>query len=199
MTAKRKIILGITGASGATYALRTLEALARAGCEIHLCISEPGRRVMEIETGLHLPTDPSGLAKLINAPTENIHLIAPDDFASAICSGSARFDGMAVVPCSMRTLGAIACGCGDNAMHRAADVTLKDRRPLILVPRETPLSTIHLRNMLELARAGATVLPACPGFYHKPQSVADLVDFVVARLLDALGVQNDLVKRWPEQ
>ncbi len=199
MTAKRKIILGITGASGATYALRTLEALARAGCEIHLCISEPGRRVMEIETGLQLPTDPSGLAKLINAPTENIHLIAPDDFASAICSGSARFDGMAVVPCSMRTLGAIACGCGDNAMHRAADVTLKDRRPLILVPRETPLSTIHLRNMLELARAGATVLPACPGFYHKPQSVADLVDFVVARLLDALGVQNDLVKRWPEQ
>ncbi len=199
MTAKRKFILGVTGASGAAYALRTLEALARAGCEIHLCVSEPGRRVVEMETGLQLAPDLSDLAELIDAPTENIRHVALDDFASAVCSGSARFDGMAVVPCSMRTLGAIACGHGDNALHRAADVTLKERRPLVLVPRETPLSAIHLRNMLELARAGATVLPACPGFYHKPQSVADLVDFVVARVLDALGVENELVKRWPEK
>ena len=199
MTATRKIILGVSGASGAAYALRTLETLARANCEVHLCASEAGRHVVEIETGLRLAPDLAQLADRIDAPLDRVHWVAPDDFASAVCSGSARFDAMAVVPCSMRTLGAIASGCGDNALHRAADVTLKQRRPLVLVPRETPLSAIHLRNMLELAHAGATVLPACPGFYHSPQGVADLVDFVVARVLDALYVDNELIRRWPEK
>ena len=181
MTAKRKIILGVSGASGAVYALAHARSAGPRRLRDTPLRSERAATSSRSETGLRLAPNLADLAAHIDAPLDGVRWVAPDDIAAAVCSGSALFDGMAVVPCSMRTLGAIASGCGDNALHRAADVTLKQRRPLVLVPRETPTAPCTLRNMLELAHAGATVLPACPGFYHDPQSVADLVDFVVAR------------------
>ena len=190
------LVLGITGASGAPYGRRLLEVLLRAGREVHLTISDSAGIVFLEELGVRLSLDDFDPATLTDAPTDRLHYWRSGDLAATIASGSFRTAGMVVLPCSMGTLAAIAHGASRNLIHRAADVHLKERRKLILVPRETPLSSIALENMLAVTRAGAIVLPAMPGFYHKPRSIDDLVDFVVARICDQLGVDAELMRRW---
>jgi flavin prenyltransferase len=190
------LVLAITGGSGAPYATRLLEALLLAGREVHLSISNTAVQVLREELGLAVNLrsfDPSLLTK---APTDRLRYWHYTDFSAGIASGSFQTAGMAIVPCSMSSLAAIAGGITSNLIQRAADVHLKERRKLILVPRETPLHLIGLENMVTVTRAGAIVLPAMPGFYHQPQSIADLVDFVVSRILDQLGVPNTLMNRW---
>jgi 4-hydroxy-3-polyprenylbenzoate decarboxylase len=191
-----RVFLGITGASGAPYAARLLSALSGAGCEVGLCISDAGHEVIATE----LYGDP-GLpaAQVVARLTEGLDgvtVYAKDDYSSPYASGSAKVDGYVVCPCSMATAGTIAAGAMANLVHRAASVALKEGRRLVLVPRETPLSTIHLENLLRLRTAGAVVLFAAPGFYHAPQTIDDLVNFVVARCLDQLGIDNALTARW---
>lgn len=176
----------MTGASGAPYAHRLLEAYPG---EVHLIISDEARQVIAAETAWS-PKEFEALAA---------RSFAPDDYGAPAASGSARFEGMVIVPCSMNTLAKIAVGLSDNLITRAAAVSLKERRRLILVPRETPLGEASLENMLKLTRMGAVVLPAMPGFYHHPKSIDDLVDFVVARILDHLGVEHHLTRRWGEE
>jgi 4-hydroxy-3-polyprenylbenzoate decarboxylase len=192
-----RVFLGITGASGAPYAARLLEALAGAGCEVGLCASRAGVEVMRTELygGERLSTDET-LARLVEPVRDAVTLHDEQDWQAPYASGSARVDGYVVCPCSMGTLGTIASGAMSNLIHRAASVAIKEGRRLVLVPRETPLSEIHLQNMLTLRRAGAVVLFAAPGFYHGAETVDDLVDFVVGRILDQLGVDNALVPRW---
>jgi flavin prenyltransferase len=186
------VVLGITGASGAPYAVRLLELLNRTGTPVRLILSGYGLRLLAEEAGI------DGVAALREATGDwsRVELYEALDRGATPASGSARSRGMVICPCSMGTLASIAAGTSRNLVERAADVTLKERRPLVLVPRETPLSLIHLENMTRLARAGATIMPAAPGFYHRPRSIGDLVDFVVARVLDHLGVENPLAKRW---
>jgi 4-hydroxy-3-polyprenylbenzoate decarboxylase len=196
----KRITLAWTGASGMHYGLRLLECLLAAGCRVDLLISQAARIVAKQELDLTLPGDTTELAAMLTArfPGHAGELRAHGEkewFAPA-ASGSNPADAMVVCPCTMGSLAAIAHGLADNLIERAADVMLKERRPLILVPRETPFSLIHLRNMTQLAEAGATILPANPGFYHRPETVAQVVDFVVARILDQLGVANDLLPRW---
>ncbi len=202
MNAPRTVALAFTGASGMPYGLRLLECLAAAGCRVTLLYSPAAQVVAKQECGLTLPAQPREAARMFaeryGVADGRITVHAREDWLAPIASGSNPADAMAVCPCSMGTLGAIACGLADNLIERAADVMLKERRPLVLVPRETPLSTIHLDHMLTLARAGAVILPPAPGFYTHPQTVADLVDFVVARVLDQLHVAHDLVPRWGE-
>jgi 4-hydroxy-3-polyprenylbenzoate decarboxylase len=190
----KRIILALTGASGAIYGQRTLRALAAENVEIWLSMSDTARLIAQNELNINIAAANPDIEEFAGA--SGVKYVPPHALDAEIASGSFRTDGMAVVPCSMATLGAIASGNGTNVIHRAADVTLKERRPLVLVPRETPFSAIHLENMLRLARAGATILPASPGFYHGPESVEDLVDFVVSRVLDALGIDNALIRRW---
>jgi len=196
----RKIIVGITGASGAVYALHTVLALLRQGIEVHLVISDYGAYVVESETDLSLKG-----AKLLetfrakyqdNPLTGNIIRYSNKDLAASISSGSFRTEGMIVVPCSMKTLAGIAQGITGNLIERAADVTLKEGRRLVLVPRETPLNKIHLKNMLAAADAGARILPAMPAFYQKPQTIADLADFVAARILALFDIETKLFEPW---
>jgi 4-hydroxy-3-polyprenylbenzoate decarboxylase len=192
------VFLGITGASGAPYAARLLEVLAGAGCELGVSVSDAGRQVLATE----LFRDPrlsreETLARFLErAGDAPVRLVEPDDWSAPYASGSARVDAYVICPCSMGTLGTLASGSMSNLIHRAASVALKEGRRLVLMPRETPLSTIHLRNMLSLREAGATVLFLAPGFYHGADSVSDLVDFVVSRCLDQLGLDNSLVRRW---
>lgn len=191
-----KIFLGITGASGAPYAARLLRALSDAGCEVGVCVSDSGYEVLatELYGDASLPAD-AVLERLLEG-TRDVRVYGARDFKAPYASGSARVDGYVICPCSMATVGTIAAGAMANLVHRAASVALKEGRKLVLVPRETPLSTIHLENMLRLRQAGATVLFAAPGFYQRPTSIDDLVDFVVARILDQLGVENALAARW---
>ena len=197
-------IVGITGASGAPYALRLLEALLAAGHQVKLIVTEAGEKVLSIESGLHLQGGShhkEGLWKQrlgLDPRDPALALFLPSNMAAPMASGSFRNAGMAVVPCSMGALARIANGVSSNLIERAADVALKERRPLVLAPRETPLSEIHLRNMLTARRAGADIVAAMPGFYHKPQTIDDLVDMLVSRVLDRLGVDNDLYRRWGE-
>jgi len=185
----KRIIVGITGATGAIFGLRTLEALREAGVETHLVLSKWGLQTVEHETG-RKQADLEALASVVHG-TGNM--------AATISSGSFRTDGMIVAPCSMRTVGAIAHGYGENLVHRAADVILKERRRLVLVPRETPLSEIHLENLLKLARMGVCILPPMPAFYNKPASLDDMVDHIVARVLDQFEIDAALAKRWDGQ
>lgn len=186
-----RYIVGITGASGSAYAVRLLEALLSGGHEVHLVVSQMGQRVCEYETGIMI-----GPEFAIAYPQGNLVIHPHDDLFASISSGSYQTDGMVIVPCSMTTLGEIAAGCSRNLLGRAADVCLKERRKLVLVPRELPYSTIHLRNMLTLSETGAVILPASPGFYHRPQTVLDIVDFIVSRILDSLGIENSLYHKW---
>lgn len=187
------LVFAVTGASGAPYAVRLLEVLAAEGAQVWLIVSSHGWRLLEEECGISsLPA----LQKRIGARWKTIQVFEDDDRGARPASGSARTRGMLVCPCSMATLSAIAHGTSRSLIERAADVTLKERRPLLLVPRETPLSLIHLKNMVAVSEAGATVLPAAPGFYHQPTQVGELVDFVVQRVLDHLGLEVALVKRW---
>jgi len=194
--------LGITGGSGAPYALRLLDALVTAGHDVHVVVSSAGAKVTQLETGLNLGKTLREKQHALEARLEtegkpgSIRLFAHDNLAAPIASGSFPIAGMAIVPCSMGSLGRIASGISGNLIERAADVALKERRTLVLVPRETPLSDIHLSNMLTLRRAGADILPAMPGFYHKPKTIADMVDMIVGRILDRLGVESELLYRW---
>jgi len=193
-----RIFLGITGASGAPYAARLLEGLVAAGCEVGVTASSSGVQVL----GTELWAEPGigrkeALARLVgDAPGVTVY--EPDDYGSPYASGSARVDGYVICPCSMATVGTIAAGAMANLVHRAASVALKEGRRLVLVPRETPLSTIHLENLLRLRQAGAVILFAAPGFYHAPETVDDLINFVVGRCLDQLSIEQDLVTRWGE-
>jgi 4-hydroxy-3-polyprenylbenzoate decarboxylase len=196
----RTITLAFTGASGMPYGLRLLECLLGAGTRVQLLYSAAAQIVAKQECALTLPTQPREAARTLGerygARQDQLLVYARDDWLAPMASGSNPGDAMAICPCTMGTLGAIAGGLADNLIERAADVMLKERRPLVLVPRETPLSTIHLDNMLRLAEAGAVILPPAPGFYTQPRTIDDLVDFVVARVLDHLGVAHDLVARW---
>lgn len=195
MTDTPPIVVGITGASGAPYAVRLLQALTAAHRPVSLIVSKYGWRLLATESGIE-SMDALRDAVGIEAWASYVEVFSNDDRGAAPASGSARTAGMIVCPCSMGTLSAIAVGASRSLIERAADVTLKEQRKLILVPRETPLSAIHLGNMLRLTRAGAVVMPAAPGFYHQPKAIADLVDFMVARMLDQLGVEQNLVSRW---
>jgi flavin prenyltransferase len=195
MTGTPPIVMGITGASGAPYAVRLLEQLVAAHRPVSLIVSKYGLRLLETETGIE---SLDALRKAVGKDSWDscVETFSNDDRGAPPASGSALTAGMIVCPCSMGTLSAISVGASRSLIERAADVTLKERRRLVLVPRETPLSAIHLGNMLRLTRAGAVVMPASPGFYHRPKQISDLVDFVVARMLDHLGVEQKLVKRW---
>ncbi len=203
MTKTRTVTLALTGASGMPYGLRLLECLLEAGASVGLVYSPAAQIVAKQECGLAFPTQPREaerwFSKRYGARAGQLAVWGRDDWMAPVASGSAPADAMAVCPCTMGTLGAIANGLADNLIERAADVALKERKPLVLVPRETPLSAIHLENMLRLARAGATILPPAPGFYGRPAGVDDLVDFVVARVLDHLGVVHALGPRWGER
>lgn len=195
MTGAPPIVMGITGASGAPYAVRLLQQLVAANRRVSLIVSKYGFRLLETESGI---SSVDQLRKTVGADAWDscVEAFSNDDRGAPPASGSALTAGMIVCPCSMGTLSAISVGASRSLIERAADVTLKEGRRLILVPRETPLSAIHLGNMLRLTRAGAVVMPASPGFYHRPKQVSDLVDFVVARMLDHLGVEQQMVKRW---
>jgi flavin prenyltransferase len=185
----RRIVVGITGATGAIFGVRLLQALRAADVETHLVLSKWGMQTVEHETGITAPE--------LNALASVVH--GSGNMAATISSGSFRTEGMVVAPCTMKTLGAIAQGYGDNLVQRAADVVLKERRKLVLVARETPLSEIHLENMLKLSRMGVTILPPMPAFYNKPQSIDDIVDHIVARVLDQFDIDADFAKRWDGQ
>jgi 4-hydroxy-3-polyprenylbenzoate decarboxylase len=189
------IVVAITGASGAPYAVRLLESLAEARRAVQLIVSSHGLRLLDTEMGIKTI---AALRERVGGERwdRSITVFDDADRGAAPASGSALSDGMVICPCSMGTLSAIAVGASRSLVERAADVALKERRKLILVPRETPLSAVHLENMLRLTHAGAIVMPAAPGFYHRPASIDDLVNFIVARVLDHLGVAHRLVARW---
>ncbi|HMV19682.1 MAG: UbiX family flavin prenyltransferase [Betaproteobacteria bacterium] len=194
------LCLAWTGASGMPYGLRLLECLLAAGVRVQLLYSQAAQVVARQEMGLELPARPAEARDLLlarfSADPDRLAVYGREEWFAPMASGSNPPDAMVVCPCTMGTLGSIAQGLADNLIERAADVMLKEGRPLILVPRETPLSAIHLENMLRLSRAGAVILPPNPGFYHHPQSVGDLVDFVVARILDRVGVPHRLMRPW---
>ena len=182
----KKLIVGITGASGSVYAVRLIDVLRECGIEVHAVITDSGQRVLDYECGVTMEE----LSRRVDVLYPNA------DVGAAIASGSFRMDAMVVLPCSMKTAGAIAHGVTDDLLTRAADVTLKEGRRLLLVPRETPMHEIHLENLLRLARAGAVIMPAAPGFYHRPETLDDLVNMMVGKILDRLGIEAELFTRW---
>lgn len=210
------IIVGITGASGAAYAVRLLDVLLRSGRDVHLTISSSGAAVIEQELGIQVDLrdfDPDSLnpdqvpflrtakpsAKAAGSPRGQLRYFHHNDFMAPMASGSFLTAGMALVPCSGTTLSAIAAGAAGNLVQRAAEVQLKERRPLVVVPREAPISLAHIDNLRKVTEAGGIVVPASPGWYHGVETLADLVDFIVARICDQLGVRNALMKRWGEE
>lgn len=200
--ARRPIALAITGASGAHYALRLLQCLIEAGEPVWLMVSEPGQIVVGMETDVKLPGRSAEIQRFLGerygAHPGQLRVFGQKEWTAPVASGSSVPRALVVCPCTMGTLAGIAAGVSDNLILRAADVILKEGRKLVLVPRETPFSAIHLENMLKLARLGAVVLPPNPGFYHRPQSLDDIVDFVVARILDQLDIPHTLSRRWGE-
>ncbi|MBA6419661.1 flavin prenyltransferase UbiX [Pseudomonas neustonica] len=197
-----RVTLAVTGASGAQYAMRLLECLVQAGVEVSFLISQAAQLVVATETEWQLPAKPQALQAFLverfAAKPGQIRVYGKQDWMAPVASGSGAPSAMVVCPCSTGSLSAIATGASNNLIERAADVALKERRKLILVPREAPFSTIHLEHMLKLSQMGAVILPASPGFYHNPASVADLVDFVVARILNQLDIPQQLLARWGE-
>jgi 4-hydroxy-3-polyprenylbenzoate decarboxylase len=191
-----RVFLGITGASGAPYAERLLAELLRAGCEVGLCASRSGIEVLATELYGDAKLDREEVLARFTGGAAGVTVYGEQDFTAPYASGSAKVDGYVVCPCSMATAGTIAAGAMSNLVHRAASVALKEGRRLVLVPRETPLSSIHLENLLRLRSAGAVILFAAPGFYHQPKTIDDLVRFVVARCLDQLGLENAVAARW---
>lgn len=196
------ITLALTGASGMPYAMRLLESLLAANTGVYLLYSQAAQIVAQQEMGLNLPSSSRELQMQLRGSFAHLpgklQVFGREEWFAPIASGSNTADAMVICPCTMGTLAAIAAGMSDNLIERAADVILKEQRKLILVPRETPFSAIHLENMLKLARLGAVILPANPGFYHHPATVQDVVDFVVARILDHLGLPHQLMARWGE-
>jgi 4-hydroxy-3-polyprenylbenzoate decarboxylase len=202
MNKPRTITLAFTGASGMPYGVRLLECLLKAGVRVYLLYSQTAQIVARQEMDLSLPARAKDAAEFFGtrfgAAPGQLQAFGRDEWFAPVASGSNPADAMVICPCTVGTLGSIAAGLAGNLIERAADVALKEARKLVLVPRETPLSAIHLENMLKLSRAGAIILPANPGFYHHPQTVQDLVDFVVARVLDHVGVPHSLMPRWGE-
>ena len=194
------VTLALSGASGMAYGLRLLECLIQAELQVYLLVSQAAHIVAKQELGVTLPARASDLEKQLStgmgARDGQLRVFGREDWNAPVASGSNPADAMVVCPCSMGTLAAIAHGLSDNLIERAADVMLKENRKLILVPRETPFSTLHLENMLTLSRMNAVILPANPGFYHRPQSIEGVVDFIVARILDQLGIGHTLMARW---
>jgi len=192
--------IAITGASGAPYGMRVLETLIKSRHDVYLTISGDGLHILNDEAGLMLKGSETdiqfALEKHLAAKEGQLRYFDEGNMYAPIASGSARVDGMVVIPCSMKTLSSIANGFASNLIERAADVTIKEKRKLIIVPRETPLSTIHLRNLLALSETGCHIIPAMPAFYHHPKKLQDMIDFIAGRVLDALGVENDLSPRW---
>ena len=180
------IVVAITGASGVIYGVRLLEVLKKMEKDTALVVTEPARIILEYEMGIN----ENHLKQLCN------HFYQPNDLTSAINSGSCRFESMIIIPCTMKTVSAISTGFADNAVTRAADVALKERRKLILIPRETPLRTVHLENMLKISKEGGIIIPAMPAFYHQPQNIDELVDFLVGKILDVLHIDHHLYQRW---
>lgn len=180
------IVVAITGASGVVYGVRLLEVLKQMGKDTALVVTDPAKIILEYEMGI----DEDTVKNLCQ------HYYSPSDLTSAINSGSCRFEAMIIVPCTMKTISAISTGFASNSVTRAADVALKERRKLILVPRETPLRSVHLKNMLQISEEGGIILPAMPAFYHKPHDMDQLVDFLVGKILDVLGIDHDLFQRW---
>ncbi|MBG6287961.1 MULTISPECIES: flavin prenyltransferase UbiX [Pseudomonas] len=202
MGGAERVTLAMTGASGAQYGLRLLDCLVQEDREVHFLISKAAQLVVATETDVTLPSKPQAiqafLSEYTGAAPGQIRVYGKEDWMAPVASGSGAPSAMVVVPCSTGTLSAIATGACNNLIERAADVALKERRQLILVPREAPFSSIHLENMLKLSNMGAVILPAAPGFYHQPQTVDDLIDFVVARILNQLGIPQDMLPRWGE-
>ncbi len=197
------VILAMTGASGAAYGLRLLQVLLEAGVPVYLLVSKAARMVLDMETELEVPAGTADMQRyfceLYECAPELLTVFGRQDWMAPIASGSHRARTMVVCPCTAGSLAAIAHGISDNLLERAADVMLKEQRKLILVVRETPLSPIHLENMLKLSKAGATIMPANPGFYQNPIDINDLVDFMVARILDHLGMEHSLLSPWGEK
>jgi len=197
---QRTVTLAFTGASGMPYGVRLLECLLQAECRVFLIYSQAAQIVARQEMNMALPARAKEaqtyLAERFSARPDQLQVFGREEWFAPVASGSNPANAMVICPCTMGTLASVACGLSDNLIERAADVMLKEHRPLILVPRETPLSAIHLENMLRLTRAGAVILPANPGFYHHPDSVDALVDFVVARILDQLNIDHSLMSRW---
>lgn len=196
----QSVTLAMTGASGIQYGLKLLECLLQADVSVSLLVSEAAKQVASFETGYSLPEEPSELknylCERLKVQDCKLQVFGEKAWDAPIASGSFFSHATVVCPCSCKSLSAFAYGASTNLIERAVDVTLKEKRPLILVPRETPLSVIHLENMLKLARVGALILPACPGFYHRPTSVDDLISFIVAKVLDQLAVKHQLLPRW---
>lgn len=199
MSRKKRWILGISGASGAVYGMRLLEVLNQMEFGLDLILSDVAKIVLREEMGIHIPKGSDSLESLtekLDIDTRTIGVYKNSDFETPPASGSYPAEGMIIAPCSMGTLSAIAYGLADNLMRRAADVMIKQRSPLILLPREMPLSSNHLENMLKLSRLGAVILPPMPAFYHMPETIQDLVDHVVGRVLDVMRVDHELYRRW---
>jgi 4-hydroxy-3-polyprenylbenzoate decarboxylase len=196
------VTLALSGASGMAYGLRLLECLLAADIDVNLLVSHAAHLVAKQELGVALPARASDLesqlAYSLNTRDGQLRVYGREDWNAPVASGSNPADAMVICPCSMGTLAAIANGTSDNLIERAADVMLKEQKKLVLVPREAPFSTLHLENMLKLSRMNAVILPANPGFYHRPQSVEDIIDFIVARILDQLGIEHALMARWGE-
>ena len=203
MNGRTAIALAMTGASGALYGLRLLESLLEAGETVDFMLSAPGQVVVSTESDLTLSGRPAEIQRILTerfgARDGQLRVFGREEWSAPIASGSGVPRAMVICPCTMGTLAAVACGMSDNLIDRAADVVLKEGRKLILVPRETPFSVIHLENMLRLARMGAVILPPNPGFYHQPRTLDDLVNFIVARILDQLGIAQALVPRWGDE
>ncbi len=203
MSKQRPIALAMTGASGAQYGLRLLECLLAAGEQVYFMISAPGQVVISMETDLRLPGRPAEIERVLSeqygAKEGQLRVFGREEWTAPVASGSSVPRAMVVCPCTSGTLANIACGASTNLIDRAADVVIKEGRKLILVPREAPFSAIHLENMLKLARIGVCILPPNPGFYHNPTSIDELVDFVVARILDQLDVDHSVSRRWAEE
>ncbi len=197
---QKRVTVAITGASGVQYGLRLIECLVKADAQVFVMVSKAAQVVIATETDLKLPAQAASMAQflttLYQAKEGQIKVFGKEDWMSPVASGSGAPSSMVVCPCSAGALSAIAIGASNNLIERAADVVLKERRQLILVPRESPFSAIHLENMLKLTHMGVTIMPASPGFYHKPQSVLDMVDFMVARVLDHLGIEQNMIEKW---
>jgi len=200
---KPTVTVALTGASGMPYGLRLVESLIRANARVYLLYSQAAHVVAKQELGIVLPPRAPDAERMFgerfSAKHDQLRVFGREDWFAPVASGSNPPDAMVICPCTVGTLAAVAAGLSDTLIERAADVMLKEGRKLILVPRETPFSALHLENMLKLARAGAVILPANPGFYYHPKRIEDLVDFIVARILDHLGVQHDLMRRWGEE
>ncbi|MBB6544316.1 flavin prenyltransferase UbiX [Thalassotalea piscium] len=200
MTFDRKITLALTGASGSAYAMRLLECLLAANCQVYVLCSSAARIVLDTELGVKLPASPDAatafLTEKFNAKVGQLTVFGKEQWFSPVASGSAAPKTMVICPCSTGTLAAVSQGMSDNLIERAADVVIKERGQLIVVPRETPFSTIHLQNMLTLSQTGVTIMPAAPGFYHNPRSIDDLIDFMVGRILDHLDIDQTIMPRW---